>query len=243
MKVLGFWTKLFKKCVEIKDYQLLSDSVEDLNKNISLKEKNITDLKDELASKTERIRDLVQQVNTADNQVVEINSKYDSVIDELKNLKDIQEVTLKLLSDAETENKKLKQQLENRPVVTEDCDCGCDDKEPDSKEEECLPQEEVVGDGTFEKEDVIKSAVAVVTTSDKLQNFVNSLSRVQMKELKDDILKGHKNDKRLTSTMKNWIKKFPDRLETQVYFMFKTALTRRRGKQQLDAWYKKYDNM
>ena len=243
MKVLGFWAKLFKKCVEIKDYQLLSDSVEDLNKNIAFKEKVITDLKDELSSKAERIRDLVQQVNKADNQVIEVTTKYDAVAVESKNLKDIQEVTLKLLSDAETENKKLKQQLENRPVVTEECECGGDDKEPNSKEEECLPIEDVVGDGTFEKEDVLKGADVVVTGADKLQNFVNGLSRVQMTELKDDILKGHKNDKRLTTTLKNWIKKFPDRLETQVYFMFKTALTRRRGKQQLGAWYFKFDDM
>lgn len=241
MKVLGFWAKLFKKCVEIKDYQLLSDSVEDLNKNITFKEKVIADLKDEISSKTEKIRDLVKQVNVADENVNNITSKYDDVTSELSNTKDKLDVTLKLLSDTQSELTVTKQQLENRPVVIEDC--GCDDKESVSKEEECLPIEEVVGDGTFEKEDVLKDADAVVTSADKLQNFVNGLSRVQMTELKDDILKGHKNDKRLTSTLKNWIKKFPDRLETQVYFMFKTALTRRRGKQQLGAWYSKFDDM
>ena len=223
MKVLGFWAKLFTKCVTVADYQTLSDTVEDLNKNISLKEKVISDLKDAIESKEERIK------NT-----------------DLSNTKDKLEVTLKLLSDTQSELNVAKQQLENRPVVTEDC--SCHEEVTEKPKDECLEEEvptadETVGDGTFEKEDVLKGADAVVTTADKLQNFVNSLSRVQMRELKDDIIKGHSNDKRLTTTLKNWVKKFPDRLETQVYFMFKTALTRRRGKQQLGAWYDKYDNM
>lgn len=242
MKVLGFWAKLFTKCVAVADYQTLSDTVEDLNKNVSLKEKVISDLKDVVESKEERIKNLVQQVNVAHHKVEDTTSKYDSIVTELANSKDKLELTLKLLSDAQGELTIAKQQLENRPVVTEVCECG-ETTEDECKEEEVPTSDETIGDGTFEKEDVLKGADVVVTTADKLQNFVNGLSRVQMKELKDDILKGHKNDKRLTSTLKNWIKKFPDKLETQVYFMFKSALTRRRGKQQLNAWYIKYDNM
>lgn len=246
MKVLGFWAKLFTKCVAVADYQTLSDTVEDLNKNVGLKEKVISDLKDEIGSKVERIKNLVQQVNNGDNRIMELSTNNNSITTDLSNTKDKLEVTLKLLSDTQSELNVAKQQLENRPVVIEDCSCNVEVTE--KPKDECLEEEvptadETVGDGTFEKEDVLKGADIVVTSADKLQNFVNGLSRVQMKELKDDILKGHKNDKRLTSTLKNWIKKFPDRLETQVYFMFKTALTRRRGKQQLGAWYKKYDNM
>lgn len=261
MKVLGFWAKLFTKCVAAVDYQTLSDTVEDLNKNVGLKEKVISDLKDEIGSKVERIKDLVQQVNNADQKVNDSTAAYDSLVNELTNTKDKLDVTLRLLSDSEGELKITKQQLENRPVVTEVCECGETDSEEvvpgdtkeeatevtDAPKEDCKEEvptsDETIGDGTFEKEDVLKGADVVVTSADKLQNFVNGLSRVQMKELKDDILKGHKNDKRLTSTLKNWIKKFPDKLETQVYFMFKSALTRRRGKQQLNAWYIKYDNM
>lgn len=246
MKVLGFWAKLFTKCVAVADYQTLSDTVEDLNKNVGLKEKVISDLKDELASKEERIKKLVNDINGAMNELKDNTSKYDSVVNELSTTKDKLELTLKLLSDTQSELNVAKQQLENRSVVTEDC--SCHEEVTEKPKDECLEEEvptadETVGDGTFEKEDVLKGADVVVTTADKLQNFVNSLSRVQMKELKDDILKGHKNDKRLTTTLKNWISKFPDKLETQVYFMFKTALNRRRGKQQLGAWYKKYDNM
>ena len=36
MEVLGFWTKLFTKCVAVADYQILSDKVESLNKNLDL---------------------------------------------------------------------------------------------------------------------------------------------------------------------------------------------------------------
>lgn len=237
MKVLGFWTKLFKKCVAVADYQTLSDTVEDLNKNVSLKEKVISDLKDVVESKEDRIKNLVQQVNNADQKVNDSTIAYDSLVNELTNTKDKLDVTLRLLSDSEGELKITKQQLGNRPVITEECSCG------ESTEEVEVPtSEEIVGDGTFEKEDVLKGADAVVTSSDKLQNFINGLTNVEKKELKSDIIKGHANDKRLTKTLKNWCTKHP-LLDSQLYFMFKTALTRRRGKQQLDAWYKKYDNM
>lgn len=241
MKVLGFWAKLFTKCVAVEEFQTLSDTVEDLNKNVELKATVILDLKNDLDDKENIIKKLVNDVNTADSKTSDLQFKYDSVVKELVNEKDKLETTLKLLSDSQGEVNLLTQQLENRPVVTEDCSCG--ETKDECEEEEVLTSGETIGDGTFEKEDVLKGADAVVTTADKLQNFVNSLSRVQMRELKDDIIKGHSNDKRLTTTLKNWVKKFPDRLETQVYFMFKTALTRRRGKQQLGAWYDKYDNM
>lgn len=243
MKVLGFWAKLFTKCVAAADYQTLSDTVEDLNKNVGLKEKVISDLKDEIGNKVERIKDLVQQVNVADQKVNEVSAKYDGIVTELSNSKDKLDLTLKLLSDAQGELNIAKQQLENRPVVTEVCECG-ETTEDECKEEEEVPtSDETIGDGTFEKEDVLKGADVVVTTADKLQNFVNSLSRVQMRELKDDILKGHANDKRISITMKNWGKKYPGKLETEVYFMFKTALNRRKGKNVLSRWYSKYDDM
>ena len=259
MKVLGFWKKLFTACVSVVEFKTLSDKVETLNTEVNKKINEINDLsvsnvkimKDNLNLITD-----VKNVNKEKNNLASIIEAKDTIIinlkkeldnlncvpalvedtsevkTELKVTKEKLDLTLSLLENAELEIKALKATTSNAIVY----ECGCDDKEPDSKEEECLPIEDVVGDGTFEKE-------VVVTSADKLQNFVNCLSRVQMTELKDDILKGHKNDKRLTSTLKNWIKKFPDRLETQVYFMFKTALTRRRGKQQLGAWYDKYDNM
>lgn len=209
MEVLGFWTKLFTKCVAVADYQILSDEVESLNKNLDLKVKVISDLKDTVASKEERIKDL-------DKQVSEFSIKYDLVVTELSNEKDKYDMALKLLSNAQSENNLLKQQDVEEPKV---------------------PVDEVP---TCEEVSTIND---IVTSSDKLQNFINGLTKDQMNELKDDILKGHKNDKRLTSTMKNWIKKYPTNLETHLYFMFKTALTRRRGKQQLASWYSKYDNM
>ena len=259
MKVLGFWKKLFTACVSVVEFKTLSDKVETLNTEVNKKINEINDLsvsnvkimKDNLNLITD-----VKNVNKEKNNLASIIEAKDTIIinlkkeldnlncvpalvedtsevkTELKVTKEKLDLTLSLLENAELEIKALKATTSNAIVY----ECGCDDKEPDSKEEECLPIEDVVGDGTFEKE-------VVVTSADKLQNFVNGLSRVQMKELKDDILKGHKNDKRLTSTLKNWIKKFPDRLETQVYFMFKTALTRRRGKQQLGAWYSKFDDM
>lgn len=243
MKVLGFWAKLFTKCVAVADYQTLSDTVEDLNKNVSLKEKVISDLKDVVESKEDRIKKLVSDVNGAMDELKDNTSKYDSIVTELANSKDKLELTLKLLSDAQGELTIAKQQLENRPVVTEVCECG-ETTEDECKEEEEVPtSDETIGDGTFEKEDVLKGADVVVTTADKLQNFVNSLSRVQMRELKDDILKGHANDKRISITMKNWGKKYPGKLETEVYFMFKTALNRRKGKNVLSRWYSKYDDM
>ncbi len=209
MEVLGFWEKLFTKCVAVADYQILSDEVESLNKNLDLKVKVISDLKDTVASKEERIKDL-------DKQVSELSIKYDLVVTELSNEKDKYDMALKLFSNAQSENNLLKQQDVEEPKVPVDEVPACEE---------------------------VSTINDIVTSSDKLQNFINDLTKDQMNELKDDILKGHKNDKRLTSTMKNWIKKYPTNLETHLYFMFKTALTRRRGKQQLASWYSKYDNM
>ena len=247
MKVLGFWEKLFTKCVTVKDYQLLSDTVEDLNKNVSLKEKVISDLKDVVESKEDRIKKLVDDVNGAINELKDNTSKYDSVVNELSNTKDKLEVTLKLLSDTQNELNVTKQQLENRPVVTEVC--NCDEVDTEKVTETSNEKNELASDDTVEKqitevnESEKPNADTVITTSDRIQNFINSLSKVELKELKDDIIKGHANDKRISITMKNWGKKYPGKLETEVYFMFKTALNRRKGKNVLSRWYSKYDDM
>lgn len=263
MEILGFWKKLFTKCVSVESYKLLSDKVEALSKDIVAKNESIDEMSkanvklineksnltndNELLTKQNNtltiivedkdkvIKKLTDENNLLNSKpVIEQVAANTSVIEnELKVTKEKLDLTTTLLADAENEIKMLKEAASN----TVD-DCGCE-----KEEEPVLPSEDVVGDGTFEKEDVLKGADTVVTTADKLQNFINSLSKVQLKELKDDIIKGHSNDKRLTSTMKNWVKKFPDKLETQVYFMFKTALNRRRGKERLNSWYIKYDNM
>lgn len=225
----------------------LNLTLKNLSDEKNILEKYLTEAKDTVTSLTEDLKDSTDKLNKALKEldyykvptaeasdevgVVEevsgpdYKSLYEDLVKVNANNVDKHNLTLKLLKDAEAELKDLK---EKQPIIHEECGC---------KEE---ATEEPVSEGSvYETSDVTKGADAVVTTSDKIQNFIDSLTNNEKKELKSDILKGYSNDKRITTTLKNWIKKFP-LLDTQVYFMFKTALNRRRGTA-TKPWYNRYD--
>lgn len=86
-----------------------------------------------------------------------------------------------------------------------------------------------------------KSIVVPEDTKNLLSNFIKSLSKNEKEDLRAAIKKGHENDKRLSSTIKNWESKINDK-DLQLESMFKTALARRRGKNVLKSWYERFDN-
>lgn len=259
LKPLGFLKGFGKAKVSKKDADNLLTTLKTLTEvtvklagdkvdlNLTLKnlsdEKNVLlnnskDSKDTITSLTEDLKDVNEKLDKALKELdyykvptvedvagPDYKSLYEDLVKVNANNVDKHNLTLKLLEDAQAELKDLK---EKQPIIHEECGC---------KEEVA---EEPLSDGSvYETSDVTKGADAVVTTSDKIQNFINSLTNNEKKELKSDILKGYSNDKRITTTLKNWIKKFP-LLDTQVYFMFKTALNRRRGTA-TKPWYNRYD--
>ncbi len=83
-------------------------------------------------------------------------------------------------------------------------------------------------------------AVCKPVKKDKLTSFMETLTPVEVTSLQQAILEAHKNDKRLYTTMLNWISKSTCEF-TQTTNMFRTALNRKRGKAILNAWYTKYE--
>ena len=243
MKVLGFWDKLFTACVSVVEFKTLSDELEVLSKEKNKLQSCINDLNKTVDLQKTTIADLKYEVENPTLSHVDTT--------ELDNEKEKHKLTLKLLEDAQSEIDSLNQSLkEERTVVVpteeviytdmEETTCGNEPKNEVSVETVTTPViEESVSKPI--KEEVVVPAKEIVANSDNIQKFVNSLTKEEKKELKNAISKGHQNDKRLSATIKAWEKKYP-LLETHVYYMFKTALSRRRGKNVLRSWYERFDN-
>lgn len=198
----------------------------EMSKEISKQGITINTLNKEI----DRLKSELEKPCTVTEEVTD-NTDYKRLLQEEK---DKHQVTLELLKQTQKEIDELKSK---QTIIMEECDC---------KETPCEVKEEVVVEEVIKEEietPVLideSTAKVVVESADKLQNFIDTLSEKDKTSLKTDILKGHAKDKRLSTTLNNWIKKYP-LLDTQVYFMFKTALSRRRGKGLLKKWYDKYD--
>lgn len=176
-------------------------------------------------SLTKRLDDANLKINeltavTLDEEVCseDFETKY-------KEEKDKYNLTLNLLNDAQEEIKSLKTQIEKlleTPVVEE---ATCEKDYETSVDEPIAVKPEVE---TVEDE------------KSKIRNFIRSLSIMEKDSLKKAIKDGHKNDQRLSSTIRNWELKIKDK-DDQLVAMFKTALARRRGKTLLKSWYERFD--
>lgn len=176
-------------------------------------------------SLTKRLDDANLKINelttvTLDEEVCseDFETKY-------KEEKDKYNLTLNLLNDAQEEIKSLKTQIEKlleTPVV-EEATCKKDYETSVDEPIAVKPEVETVED-----------------EKSKIRNFIRSLSIMEKDSLKKAIKDGHKNDQRLSSTIRNWELKIKDK-DDQLVAMFKTALARRRGKTLLKSWYERFD--
>lgn len=176
-------------------------------------------------SLTKRLDDANLKINelttvTLDEEVCseDFETKY-------KEEKDKYNLTLNLLNDAQEEIKSLKTQIEKlleTPVV-EEATCKKDYETSVDEPIAVKPEVETVED-----------------EKSKIRNFIRSLSIMEKDSLKKAIKDGHKNDQRLSSTIRNWELKIKDK-DDQLVAMFKTALARRRGKILLKSWYERFD--
>lgn len=228
-KVLGFWSKLFTKCVSLKDYLLMKNSQEESLVNLEVKIKALDSMRTErdkadkkcveLADAKEnlefRLQNVTKELETANNKinsleniVSEQKTKVSTLTTSLSNEKERHEFTLKMLKDAQ------------------------------EKIESLAPTTSYVDVDENVSEEVVEEVKPV--KKDKLTSFIETLTSDEVTSLHQAILEAHKNDKRLHSTMQNWISKSNDIL-VQTTNMFRTALNRKRGKAILNAWYTKYE--
>lgn len=121
-KVLGFWSKLFTKCVSLKDYLLMKNSQEESLVNLEVKikaldsmrterdkaDKKCIDLADAKENLEFRLQTTVRDLETANNKinsleniVSEQKTKVSTMTTSLSNEKEKHEFTLKMLKDAQ----------------------------------------------------------------------------------------------------------------------------------------------
>lgn len=237
-KVLGFWSKLFTKCVSLKDYLLLKNSHDESLSRLESKIKALDNMKEErdkadkkcidLADAKEnlefRLQNVTKELETANNKinsleniVSEQKTKVSTLTTSLSNEKEKHEFTLKMLKDAQDK-------IDSLAPTTSYVDTD----------------ENVSGEVVEEATSTEEVAVCKPVKKDKLTSFIETLTSDEVTSLHQAILEAHKNDKRLHSTMQNWISKSNDIL-VQTTNMFRTALNRKRGKAILNAWYTKYE--
>ena len=237
-KVLGFWSKLFTKCVSLKDYLLLKNSHDESLSKLESKIKALDNMRTERDKADKKCSELVTEnentvaklqaalnsLETANNKITsyeaivsEKTSKINTLTSSLTNEKEKHEFTLKMLKDAQDK-------IDSLTPTTSYVDV--DENVSEEVVEETVTTEEV--------------AVCKPVKKDKLTSFIETLTSDEVTSLHQAILEAHKNDKRLHSTMQNWISKSNDIL-VQTTNMFRTALNRKRGKAILNAWYTKYE--
>lgn len=237
-KALGFWSKLFTKCVSLKDYLLLKNSHDESLSNLEYKIKALDNMRterdkadkkcSELATENEntaaKLHAALNSLETANNKITsyeaivsEKTGKINTLTSSLTNEKEKHEFTLKMLKDAQDK-------IDSLTPTTSYVDVG--ENVSEEVVEETVTTEEV--------------AVCKPVKKDKLTSFIETLTSDEVTSLHQAILEAHKNDKRLHSTMQNWISKSNDIL-VQTTNMFRTALNRKRGKAILNAWYTKYE--
>lgn len=273
-KVLGFWSKLFTKCVSLKDYLLMKNSQEESLVNLEVKIKALDSMRTErdkadkkcveLADAKEnlefRLQNVTKELETANNKinsleniVSEQKTKVSTLTTSLSNEKERHEFTLKMLKDAQ---EKIESLAPTTSYVTfEDVVAG---EVRDIADVEPLPELETVsGDLPIEYaegaeveeipevvevpvEEVKPVEVKPTVKKDKLTSFMETLTLTEVTVLQQAILEAHKNDRRLYTTMLNWLSKSKDEF-TQTTNMFRTALNRKRGKAILNAWYVRYE--
>lgn len=228
-KVLGFWSKLFTKCVSLKDYLLLKNSHDESLSKLESKIKALDNMRTERDKADKKCSELVTEnentvaklqaalnsLETANNKITsyeaivsEKTSKINTLTSSLTNEKEKHEFTLKMLKDAQ------------------------------DKIDSLTPTASYVDVDENVNEEVVEEVKPV--KKDKLTSFIETLTSDEVTSLQQAILEAHKNDKRLHSTMQNWISKSNDIL-VQTTNMFRTALNRKRGKAILNAWYTKYE--
>lgn len=228
-KALGFWSKLFTKCVSLKDYLLLKNSHDESLSKLESKIKALDNMRTERDKADKKCSELVTEnentvaklqaalnsLETANNKITsyeaivsEKTSKINTLTSSLTNEKEKHEFTLKMLKDAQ------------------------------DKIDSLTPTTSYVDVDENVSEEVVEEVKPV--KKDKLTSFIETLTSDEVTSLHQAILEAHKNDKRLHSTMQNWISKSNDIL-VQTTNMFRTALNRKRGKAILNAWYTKYE--
>lgn len=228
-KALGFWSKLFTKCVSLKDYLLLKNSHDESLSKLESKIKALDNMRTERDKADKKCSELVTEnentvaklqaalnsLETANNKITsyeaivsEKTSKINTLTSSLTNEKEKHEFTLKMLKDAQDK-------IDSLTLTTSYVDV-----------------DENVNEEVVEEVKPVKK--------DKLTSFIETLTSDEVTSLHQAILEAHKNDKRLHSTMQNWISKSNDIL-VQTTNMFRTALNRKRGKAILNAWYTKYE--
>lgn len=228
-KVLGFWSKLFTKCVSLKDYLLLKNSHDESLSKLESKIKALDNMRTERDKADKKCSELVTEnentvaklqaalnsLEVANNKITsyeaivsEKTSKINTLTSSLTNEKEKHEFTLKMLKDAQDK-------IDSLTLTTSYVDV-----------------DENVNEEVVEEVKPVKK--------DKLTSFIETLTSDEVTSLHQAILEAHKNDKRLHSTMQNWISKSNDIL-VQTTNMFRTALNRKRGKAILNAWYTKYE--
>lgn len=237
-KALGFWSKLFTKCVSLKDYLLLKNSHDESLSKLESKIKALDNMRTERDKADKKCSELVTEnentvaklqaalssLETANNKIAsyeaivsEKTGKINTLTSSLTNEKEKHELTLKMLKDAQDK-------IDSLTPTTSYVDV--DENVSEEVVEETVTTEEV--------------AVCKPVKKDKLTSFIETLTSDEVTSLHQAILEAHKNDKRLHSTMQNWISKSNDIL-VQTTNMFRTALNRKRGKAILNAWYSKYE--
>lgn len=276
-KVLGFWSKLFTKCVSLKDYLLMKKSQEESLVNLEEKIKALASMKTErdkadakcvdlagakenlefrLANTTRDLETANNKINSLENIVSEQKTKVGTLTTSLSNEKERHEFTLKMLKEAQAKIESLAPTTSY--VTSDDVVAG---EVRDIADTEPLPELETVSgdlptgyaEGKEVLEEVTGQVVEDATTEevkpvevkptvkkDKLTSFMETLTPTEVTVLQQAILEAHKNDKRLYTTMLNWLSKSKDEF-TQTTNMFRTALNRKRGKAILNAWYVRYE--
>lgn len=237
-KALSFWGKLFTKCVSLKDYLLLKNSHDESLSKLESKIKALDNMRTERDKADKKCSELVTEnentaaklhaalnsLETANNKITsyeaivsEKTGKINTLTSSLTNEKEKHEFTLKMLKDAQDK-------IDSLTPTTSYVDV--DENVSEEVVEETVTTEEV--------------AVCKPVKKDKLTSFIETLTSDEVTSLQQAILEAHKNDKRLHSTMQNWVSKSNDIL-VQTTNMLRTALNRKRGKAILNAWYVRYE--
>lgn len=254
-KVLGFWSKLFTKCVSLKDYLLMKNSQEESLVNLEVKikaldsmrterdkaDKKCIDLADAKENLEFRLQTTVRDLETANNKinsleniVSEQKTKVSTMTTSLSNEKEKHEFTLKMLKDAQ---EKIESLAPTTSYVTSEYAEGAEVEEIPEVATAKVIKEDVPVE---EAKPVEVSPTVKTAKKDKLTSFMETLTLTEITVLQQAILEAHKNDKRLYTTMLNWLSKSKDEF-TQTTNMFRTALNRKRGKAILNAWYVRYE--
>lgn len=236
-KVLGFWSKLFTKCVSLKDYLLMKKSQEESLVNLEEKIKALANMKterDEAVAKCVDLETANNKISSLENIVSEQKTKVGTLTTSLSNEKERHEFTLKMLKEAQD---KIDSLAPTTSYVTPDDVVAGEVR--DTADTEPLPEFENVVEGVT-AEEVKPVEVKPTVKKDKITSFIETLTPTEVTVLQQAILEAHKNDKRLYATMLNWVSKSNDVL-VQTTNMFRTALNRKRGKAILNAWYVRYE--